>query len=70
MLRYVKNGMLLLSIAFIVLGVLLLVMPQTSLLWICYAFGAVVLLTGVVCLIQYVRVRGSGFTAPFLLVGG
>ncbi|WP_204652511.1 hypothetical protein, partial [Gemmiger formicilis] len=37
---------------------------------ICYAFGAVVLLTGVVCLIQYVRVRGSGFTAPFLLVGG
>ncbi|MBM6901364.1 hypothetical protein H6B10_17085 [Gemmiger formicilis] len=30
MLRYVKNGMLLLSIAFIVLGVLLLVMPPTS----------------------------------------
>lgn len=31
MLRYVKNGMLLLSLLFIVLGVLLLVMPQTSL---------------------------------------
>lgn len=70
MLRYVKNGMLLLSILFIALGLFLLVMPQTSLLWICYAFGAVVLITGILCLIQYARVRGSGFTAPFLLVGG
>ena len=70
MLRYIKNGMLVLSIAFIVLGLLLLVMPQTSLLWICYAFGAVVLITGVVCLVQYARIRGSGFAAPFLLVAG
>lgn len=69
MLRYVKAGILP-SLAFLVLGVLLLVMPQTSLLWICYAFGAVVLVTGIVCLIQYARVRGSGFAAPFLLVGG
>lgn len=69
MLRYVKAGVLP-SLAFLVLGVLLLVMPQTSLLWICYAFGAVVLVTGIVCLIQYARVRGSGFSAPFLLVGG
>lgn len=57
--------MLFLSIAFIALGLLLLVMPQTSLLWICYAFGAVVLITGIVCLIQYARIRGSGFSAPF-----
>ena len=70
MLRYVKNGMLILSIVFIALGLLLLVMPQTSLLWICYAFGAVVLITGVVCLVQYVRIRGSGFAAPFFLVAG
>lgn len=69
MLRYVKAGVLP-SLAFLVLGVLLLTMPQTSLLWICYAFGAVVLVTGIVCLIQYARVRGSGFAAPFLLVGG
>lgn len=69
MLRYAKAGVLP-SLAFLVLGVLLLVMPQTSLLWICYAFGAVVLVTGIVCLIQYARVRGSGFAAPFLLVGG
>lgn len=69
MLRYVKAGVLP-SLTFLVLGVLLLVMPQTSLLWICYAFGAVVLVTGIVCLIQYARVRGSGFSAPFLLVGG
>ena len=70
MLRYIKNGMLFLSVLFIVLGVLLLVMPQTSLLWICYAFGAVVLITGILCLIQYARVRGSGLAAPFLLVAG
>lgn len=70
MLRYVKNGMLILSIAFIALGLLLLVMPETSLLWICYAFGAVVLITGIVCLVQYGRLRGSGFAAPFFLVAG
>ena len=70
MLRYINNGMLFLSVLFIVLGVLLLVMPQTSLLWICYAFGAVVLITGIFCLIQYARVRGSGLAAPFLLVAG
>ena len=70
MLRYIKNGMLFLSVLFIVLGVLLLVMPQTSLLWICYAFGAVVLITGIFCLIQYARVRVSGLAAPFLLVAG
>ena len=40
MLRYVKSGMMLLSIAYIVIGMMLLIMPQTSLLWICYAFGA------------------------------
>lgn len=70
MLRYVKSGMMLLSISYIVIGMMLLIMPQTSLLWICYAFGAVVLLTGIVCLIQYARIRGTGFTAPFMLVGG
>ena len=48
MLRYVKSGMMLLSIAYIVIGMMLLIMPQTSLLWICYAFGAVVLITGIV----------------------
>ena len=69
MLRYIKTGMMLLSIAYIVIGMMLLVMPQTSLLWICYAFGAVVLITGIVCLVQYARIRGTGFTAPFMLVG-
>ena len=70
MLRYVKNGMLLLSVAYIVIGMLLLIMPETSLLWICNIFGVVVLITGIVCLIQYARIRGTGFTAPFMLVGG
>ena len=70
MLRYVKSGMMLMSIAYIVLGLMLLIMPETSLLWICYAFGMVVLITGIVCLIQYARIRGTGFTAPFMLVGG
>ena len=70
MLRYINSGMMLLSIAYIIIGMMLLIMPQTSLLWICYAFGAVVLVTGIVCLIQYARIRGTGFTAPFMLVGG
>ena len=70
MLRYVKSGMMLMSIAYIVLGLMLLIMPETSLLWICYAFGVVVLITGIVCLIQYARIRGTGFTAPLMLVGG
>ena len=52
MLRYVKNGMLLLSVAYIVIGMLLLIMPETSLLWICNIFGIVVLVTGIVCLIH------------------
>ena len=30
MLRYIKTGMMLLSIAYIVIGMMLLVMPQTS----------------------------------------
>ena len=70
MLRYVKSGTMLLSIAYIVIGMLLLIMPETSLLWICNIFGVVVLVTGIVCLIQYARIRGTGFTAPFMLVGG
>lgn len=70
MLRTIKNGMLLLSIAYILLGVLLLVMPETSLLWICYAFGVVVLITGIFCLIRYARLRGISFAAPFFLVAG
>ena len=65
-----KNGMLALSVAFIILGLMLLIMPETSLLWICYAFGIVVLMTGAVCLFQYAKLRGTGFTAPFMLVGG
>ena len=70
MLRYVKSGTMLLSIAYIVIGMLLLIMPEASLLWICNAFGVIVLVTGIVCLIQYARIRGTGFTAPFMLVGG
>ena len=70
MLRYAKNGMLLLSVAYIILGQMLLIMPETSLLWICYAFGVVVLVTGAVCLVQYARLRGNGLAAPFMLIGG
>ena len=70
MLRYVKSGTMLLSIAYIVIGMLLLIMPEASLLWICNAFGVIVLVTGIICLIQYARIRGTGFTAPFMLVGG
>ena len=64
MLRYVKSGMMLMSIAYIVLGLMLLIMPETSLLWICYAFGVVVLITGIVCLIQYTSIKGAVKPVP------
>ena len=70
MLRHMKTGTMLLSIAYIVLGLMLLIVPERSLLMICYVFGAVVLITGIVCLVQYTRTRGQGFTAPFLLISG
>ena len=70
MLRHMKTGTMLLSIAYIVLGLMLLIVPERSLLMICYAFGAVVLITGIVCLVQYTRTRGQGFAAPFLLISG
>lgn len=70
MLRHMKTGTMLLSIAYIALGLMLLIVPEHSLLLLCYAFGAVVLITGIVCLVQYVRIRGNGFVAPFMLIGG
>ena len=70
MLRYMKTGTMLLSIAYIVLGLMLLIVPERSLLMICYVFGAVVLITGIVGLVQYTRTRGQGFAAPFLLISG
>ena len=68
MLRHMKNGMFALSIAFIILGLMLLIMPETSLLWICYAFGVVVLMTGAVCLFQYARLRGTGIRVESLAI--
>lgn len=70
MLRSIKTGMLALSIMYILIGLLLLTMPAAALLWICYAFGAVALLTGVTCLVRYAQLRGNGFMAPFMLICG
>lgn len=70
MLRTMKTGMLVFSVFYIIIGLLLLIMPATALLWICYAFGAVVLVTGLSCLLLYARQHGSGFAAPLMLVCG
>lgn len=70
MLRQMKTGMIFLSVGYLLVGLLLLVMPQESLRWICYAFGAVILITGAICLLRYFHIRGNGIRAPFLLIGG
>lgn len=70
MLRHLKPGMLLLSIAYLALGLLLLVMPATALPWICTAIGAVLILTGGLSLWRYLRDKQRSLTALFPMVGG
>ncbi|MDD4850589.1 MAG: DUF308 domain-containing protein [Gemmiger sp.] len=70
MLHQMKTGSIVLSIGYLLVGLLLLIVPGASLRWICYAFGAVILATGAVNLFRYFRIRGQGLKAPFLLVGG
>ena len=70
MLRQMKTGTIILSVGYILIGLLLLVMPETSLQFLCFAFGAVILITGIVNLVRYFRISGRGLQAPFLLIGG
>lgn len=70
MLHQMKTGTIILSIGYLLVGLMLLIMPQTSLGLICFAFGLVILVSGIVNLVRYFRVRGKGLSAPFLLIGG
>jgi len=70
MLRYIRPGMLIFSIAYLLIGLLLLVAPEQSLLGICYASGVIVLATGIANLAGYLRRRGKGSIGPFLLISG
>jgi uncharacterized membrane protein HdeD (DUF308 family) len=70
MLRQMKTGMMFLSVGYIAVGLLLLCLPQASLRWICYAFGAVILISGAVNLIRYFSAKGKGIRAPFMIVSG
>lgn len=70
MLHHVKTGMLVLSISYLILGLLLLAAPAASLPWICTGFGAIILLTGAVNLVRYFRAREKSLAALFTLVGG
>ena len=63
MLRYMKTGTMLLSIAYIVLGLMLLIVPERSLLMICYVFGAVVLITVLAPVLNIFAVSFSSYDA-------
>ena len=70
MLRQMKTGTIIMSIGYLLIGLLLLTQPASFLQWICLAFGVVILLTGIVNVVRYFRISGTGFRAPFLLTGG
>lgn len=70
MLRHIRLGMLFLSVCYLALGLLLLVVPQTSLPWLCLGVSVAVLLTGIVNLVRYFRADRRSFAAMCTLAGG
>ena len=70
MLRHIRIGMLFLSICYLALGLLLLVLPEASLPWLCLGVSIAVLLTGIVSLVQYFRADRRNFAALCTLAGG
>lgn len=70
MLHHIRIGMLFLSVCYLVLGLLLLVVPDTSLPWLCLGVSIAVLLTGLVNLVRYFRAERRSFAALCTLGGG
>lgn len=68
--RNMKTGVLVLSICYLLVGLLLLVVPTASLPWICTAFSAVILVTGAYSLFRYFKMHGKGMGAPLAMVAG
>ena len=65
-----KKGFLLSSLAFMLLGLALLLWPEVSLRLVCYLFGAVILLKGLLSVWGYLRAEERLFFDYFGLVFG
>lgn len=67
---HMKKGFLLSALAFMLLGLALLLWPQASLRAVCYLFGAVILIKGLLSVWGYVRAEERFFFDYFGLVFG
>ena len=67
---HMKKGFLLSALAFMLLGLALLLWPEASLRLVCYLFGAVILIKGLLSVWGYVRAEERFFFDYFGLVFG
>ena len=67
---HMKKGFLLSALAFMLLGLALLLWPEASLRLVCYLFGAVILLKGLLSIWGYVRAEERFFFDYFGVVFG
>ena len=70
MLRHMKPGMLLFSIVYILLGLALLILPDATSMVLCFALGALVLLSGLEDLTRYFKKDVTGPRAVLCLLLG
>ncbi len=57
--KHFTTGFIIGSVAYIVLGILMLVFPDTSEKLICYLLGGVALIIGIVCIVSFVTGRND-----------
>lgn len=68
--KFLKKSYFASSLAFILLGLALLLWPETSLRVVCYLFGALILLKGVLSIWAYIRAEEHFFFSYFTLLFG
>lgn len=68
--KHMKKSYIASSLAFILLGLALLLWPETSLRVVCYLFGALILLKGAVSIWAYIKTEERFFFSYFTLLFG
>lgn len=61
MLKELKNSYIVTSLLYMVMGIILFLYPDKSLRFVCYTFGTIILLFGVIKIIGYFRDSKAGF---------
>lgn len=70
MFKFLKDSYIITSLLYILMGLILFLYPDKSLKVVCYLFGMIILLFGVIKILGYFRDIRDGFTFPLnLLVG-